>query len=134
MRVNFRSTLTTVGASAFEGCSTLQEVVFGNSMAAVGDRAFAECVGLTKLVLETLLPVIGNGAWEGCANLEGELILEPNPRSIGARERKKGGRVHMPRFDGADVPSLSHIVQCIVGVLLAWASRSLRVADDARRV
>ena len=44
-------------------------------------------------------------------------LLNVLPQVGASRERTKGGHVHMPPFDGAGVPPLAHLVQCVVVML-----------------
>ena len=54
-KVNFNDTFRTLGASAFEKCSSLVSVAFGSGdaskFASIGNRAFADCTSLKRIVL-----------------------------------------------------------------------------------
>lgn len=44
------NSVTTIGNSAFSGCSGLTSVTIGNSVTSIGERAFGDCTGLTSVI------------------------------------------------------------------------------------
>lgn len=46
------NSVTSIGESAFSGCSSLTSVVIGNSVTSIGDRAFQHCTSLKDLRIE----------------------------------------------------------------------------------
>ena len=67
--ITFDSELTTIGKSAFIGCSTLAEITIPESVTTIGDWAFCYCAFETFTIPESVLN-IGNGIVTGCPYLQ----------------------------------------------------------------
>ena len=78
--------VTSVGDSAFEGCSGLTETLtIPNSVTFIGDSAFKGCSGLTgALTIPNSVTFIGDKAFYGCSGLTGALMIPGSVTSIGA--------------------------------------------------
>ena len=67
------SQLASIGSSAFEGCSGLISVSFGENsqLTSIGSSAFYNCRGLTSVTFgeNSQLTSIGSSAFEGCSGL-----------------------------------------------------------------
>ena len=74
--------ITSIGESAFLGCSGLTELTLPNSVTSIGDGAFRGCTGLTELTLPNSVTSIGDCAFYGCSGLT-ELTLPDSVASIG---------------------------------------------------
>lgn len=59
----------TIGKSAFEGCSKLTTLNFGQDLMTVDDRAFYNCTNVTKLTFPDAITTIGDEAFNGCKAL-----------------------------------------------------------------
>ena len=78
------SSITEIGASAFEGNTTLTGVTFPDTLTKIGNKAFRQCTGLTgTLTLPDSLETIGNSAFYQCTNLTGTLTIPNNVTSVG---------------------------------------------------
>lgn len=62
--------LTAIPSKAFNGCTSLSEVILPFNLESIGDGAFAGCSALSKLDFVATLKAIGGGAFSGCKSLK----------------------------------------------------------------
>jgi hypothetical protein len=74
--------LTSLGQSAFAGCSALTNFVTGNNLSVLQPWAFANCTGLQTFTLGSTVGAIGTGAFSNCVSLAA-IIFPPTLGSIG---------------------------------------------------
>ena len=77
------NTATSIGGSAFYGCSGLTSINIPNSVTSIGGSAFHHCKGLTSIEFGDGLKLIDSRAFEGCSSLV-TVIIPNNVESIGA--------------------------------------------------
>ena len=74
--------LTSIGGSAFSGCSGLTSVTIGNSVTSIGESVFSGCSGLTSVTIPNSVTSIGNSAFSNCSGLT-SVTIPNNVTSIG---------------------------------------------------
>ena len=74
------NSVTSIGGSAFEGCSGLTSVTIPNSVTSIGRYAFYGCSGLTSVTIPNSVTSIGSYAFYGCSGLTSVTI----PNSVTA--------------------------------------------------
>jgi hypothetical protein len=81
--ITIPSSVNTVGASAFSGCSAITSLTLPTSITTIGASAFSGCSSLTSLTLPSTVTSIGGSAFSGCAGLT-SLTIPQSVTSIGA--------------------------------------------------
>jgi hypothetical protein len=74
---------TSIGSSAFRGCSSLVSIKLPASLTSIGSSAFNGCTSLVYVVLPSGLTTIGRDAFRGCGSLV-SIELPDSLTSIGA--------------------------------------------------
>jgi len=80
--VNFPNSVTSIKDYAFMDCTGLTSVTIGNSVTSIGDHAFTYCTGLTSVTIPNSVTTIGNSAFYGCTGLTSVISKMENPCSI----------------------------------------------------
>jgi hypothetical protein len=63
------NSVTTIGGSAFSGCSSLTSVTIPNSVATIYDNAFSGCSSLASVTIPNSVTSIDYSAFSGCSSL-----------------------------------------------------------------
>ena len=71
---------SSIGSSAFSGCSGLTSITIPNSVIIIGEYAFSGCSGLTSITIPNSVTTIGSSAFSGCSGLTS--ITIPNSVTI----------------------------------------------------
>ena len=81
--ITIPNSVTRIEWDAFSGCSGLTSVTIPNSVTSIGSSAFSGCSGLTSITISNSVTSIGSSAFEGCSGLTSVTI--PNSvTSIGS--------------------------------------------------
>ena len=67
--VTVPDSVTSIGDSAFYGCTSLTSVTIGNSVTSIGDCAFYNCTSLTSVTIPDSVTSIGKYAFYKCTSL-----------------------------------------------------------------
>ena len=68
------NSVTSIGSTAFSGCTGLTSVTIPNSVTSIGDYAFERCTGLTSVTIPNSVTSIGRYAFCGCSSLSSVTI------------------------------------------------------------
>jgi len=74
--------VTSIGSSAFHGCSSLASIMLPEGVTTIGSYAFYDCSSLTSIVLPEGVTTIDSYAFENCYSLTG-IVLPESLTSIG---------------------------------------------------
>ncbi len=76
------SSVTSIGNSAFSGCSKLTSITIPDSVTNIGNSAFYVCSKLTSITIPDSVTNIGNSAFNGCRSLT-SITIPDSVTSIG---------------------------------------------------
>ena len=68
-RIEIPQGVTSIGDSAFLGCSRLVNIVIPNSVTSIGNNAFENCSSLEEIIMPDSVTYIGDDILKGCKNL-----------------------------------------------------------------
>lgn len=81
--INLPASVSNIGYSAFENCTSLQYITFENDskLSSIASRAFAACSNLINIVIPERVTSIGDAAFLGCMKLQ-SIVLSKSLNSI----------------------------------------------------
>lgn len=82
--ITIPNSVTSIGLSTFGHCSGLASITIPNSVTSIGASAFYYCSGLTSITLGSSVDKIGYSAFEGCDKLMTIYSLNPTPPTGGS--------------------------------------------------
>ena len=68
--------VTTIGTSAFEGCTSITSVSMPNTLTTIGKMAFNNCTSIQRATIPETVKKIGEGAFGYCSNMKQEIIIK----------------------------------------------------------
>ena len=68
-RIIIGNRVTTIGQTAFSGCSSLTSVTIPNSVTTIGEFAFCNCSSLTSVTIPNSVTTIDDGTFSDCSSL-----------------------------------------------------------------
>ena len=77
--------VTSIGRSAFHGCTGLTSVTIPGSLTSIGESAFYDCTGLTSVSIPSSVTSIGDLAFHGCTGLT-EIQVDGNNADYTSRD------------------------------------------------
>ena len=80
--ITIPNSVTSIGGSAFSGCSSLTSITIPNSVTFIGDGAFYNCSSLTSITIPNSVTSIGRGAFSSCSSLT-SITIPNSVTSIG---------------------------------------------------
>ena len=78
--VTIGNSVTSIGDSAFSGCTGLSEISIPGSVTSIGDRAFSGCTGLTEISIPGSVKSIGDYAFQDCSL--SNVVIEDGEQAI----------------------------------------------------
>ena len=93
------NSVTSIGGSAFSGCSRLTSITIPNSVTSIGTGAFEYCSGLTSITIPNSVTSIGTEAFRGCSGLT-SVTIGNSVTSIGNAA-----------FFGVDIPTVISLIE-----------------------
>ena len=76
--------VTTIAYGAFDACTSLASLTIGNSVTSIGDGAFEFCTKLTSITIPNSVTSIGVMVFLGCSNMTSAYFQGNSPSSFGA--------------------------------------------------
>ena len=74
--------VTSIGVSAFRGCTGLTSITIPDSVKSIGRSAFVRCTGLRSITIPDSVTSIGDSAFDGCTGLR-SITIPDSVTSIG---------------------------------------------------
>ncbi len=110
-KVYFGSGVTSIGARAFEGCTSLSKLSFSVGLTEIGDAAFASCSLLAEIVLPESVKSLGTSVFAYCDSLT-EMVIPKNVKTLGAYAFLNCDSLHTVRIESSTIeidPSNSNV-------------------------
>ena len=121
--------VTSIGNSAFSGCSSLTFIDTGNGVTRIGGMAFSDCTSLASINIGSRVTDIGYGAFMNCTNLT-SLFLPQSVAHLDVIEGFSHGSVNLTSIDVAD----NNATYCSIdGVVFSKDQKKLILYPSGRK-
>lgn len=97
--ITIPDSVTSIGREAFARCFDLTSVTIPDSVTSMGDYAFVYCNSLTSIAISDNVTSIGDGAFNSCSSLS-SITIPKSVTSIGVRAFGNCNSLTSIRFDG----------------------------------
>ncbi len=94
-----------IGASAFENCTGVENIYFGNTIVEIGNSAFKGCTALTSIKTGVNTKVIKDRAFENCISV-GNVVEFPGAEKVGTNVFDGDEAVDTLRIGGTNITEL----------------------------
>ena len=108
--------VTTIGTSAFEGCSNITSVSIPSTVTQIGDTAFKNCTNLKKATIPETIKRIGKYSFSNCVNMKQEVTIKSGVgydsnvyQGSGITKLIIEDGVKIPACEGMNCPNLKEI-------------------------
>ncbi|MBQ8174648.1 MAG: leucine-rich repeat domain-containing protein, partial [Clostridia bacterium] len=76
--IDIPDSVTSIGSYAFQQCTSLANITIGDDVASIGDNAFYNCTSLTSIKIPKSVTSIGTGVFSGCRGVESVVVDTDN--------------------------------------------------------
>ena len=90
------SSVTSIGTSAFKGCTSLASVTIPSSVTSIGEAAFQNCRALASVTIPSSVTRIGEYAFERCSMLTSVTFENPNGWKAGTFDLSADDNLRIP--------------------------------------
>ena len=77
--ITIPNSVTRIGWYAFDGCTDLTSVTISNGVTSIGGAAFSGCTGLTSITIPNSVTSIGGAAFSGCTGITSVKVESTTP-------------------------------------------------------
>jgi len=103
--ITIPNSVTSIGGSAFSGCTGLTSITIPNSVTSIGDYAFNSCTGLTSITIPNSVTSIGENAFYSCtaiAEITCYATTVPETATYAFERVNKSAKLYVPKESVAD--------------------------------